>query len=333
MPAQLPQSSIATSVADIFTRNPVDQSVLVADGYGVTVHVYAGQLHIGDGIGQHRRHRRLPRAQRTVTRIVLLGHTGSVTLDAIRWCADTGIAIIEIDTDGRLLLTAGTPGRDDPRLRRAQAAAANAPVGVEIARALLSAKVDGQAAVAATLPDGQPLAANLSQLADRIRRAPDLPACRNLEAAASNLYFGGWAGRVGCRFATQDRPKVPEHWTFYAARSTPLSRSRTPRGAADPVNALLNYGYALAEAECRLAACAVALDPGLGIVHTDQAVRDSLALDLLEPLRLEVDRRVLQLLDRDTSAPPTSTKPAPAPAGCCLRSPTSSPSTSATTPN
>jgi len=120
-----------------------------------------------------------------------------------------------------------------------------------------------------------------------------------LEAAASNLYFGGWAGRVSCRFAAQNQSRVPEHWTFYAARSTPLSpRSRTPRGAADPINALLNYGYALAEAECRLAACAVALDPGLGIVHTDHAVRDSLALDMLEPLRPEVDRRVLQLLAR-----------------------------------
>lgn len=86
---------------------------------------------------------------------------------------------------------------------------------------------------------------------------------------------------------------------FYAARSTPLSpRSRTPRGAADPINALLNYGYALAEAECRIATSAVALDPGLGIVHTDHAVRDSLALDMLEPLRPEVDRRVLQLLAR-----------------------------------
>ncbi len=286
-------------VADTFARDSLDPSILVADGYGLSLHVHRGQLVIRDGIGQHRRERQLPRAQRTITRLVLLGHTGSVSLDAIRWCTDTGIALLQVDTDGRLLLTAGAPGRADPRLRRAQAAAANAPVGVQVARALLSAKVDGQAAVAATLPDGHPLAAHLTELADRIRAAPDLPACRSLEAAASNLYFGGWAGRVRCQFARTDAAKIPDHWTFYATRSTPLSpRSRTPRGAADPINALLNYGYALAEAECRLAATAVALDPGLGIVHTDAKARDSLALDLLEPLRPEVDRRVLQLLER-----------------------------------
>ncbi len=90
---------------------------------------------------------------------------------------------------------------------------------------------------------------------------------------------------------------MPEHWRVFGTRGSRLHRSgRSPRNAADPINALLNYGYALAEAECRLAALAVGLDPGLGIVHTDQRNRDSLALDLLEPLRPLVERHVLQLL-------------------------------------
>jgi hypothetical protein len=76
-----------------------------------------------------------------------------------------------------------------------------------------------------------------------------------------------------------------------------LTRSgHSPRNAADPINALLNYGYALAEAEARIAALTVGLDPGVGILHTDQKHRDSLALDLLEPLRPVVERHVLQLV-------------------------------------
>ena len=51
-------------------------------------------------------------------------------------------------------------------------------------------------------------------------------------------------------------------------------------------------------AECRLAAITVGLDPGLGIIHADIKARDSLALDLLEPLRPAVERHVLQLLQR-----------------------------------
>ncbi len=68
--------------------------------------------------------------------------------------------------------------------------------------------------------------------------------------------------------------------------------------AADPVNALLNYTYTytLAEAECRLALQALGLDPGLGVVHTDKKNRDSVALDLLEPLRPVAEQHVLQIL-------------------------------------
>jgi CRISPR associated protein Cas1 len=80
-----------------------------------------------------------------------------------------------------------------------------------------------------------------------------------------------------------------------------LTRSgHSPRNAADPINALLNYGYALAEAEARMAALTVGLDPGLGILHTDQKHRDSLALDLLEALRPVVERHVLTLTSTRT---------------------------------
>lgn len=89
----------------IFTRDPTNPAVLVGDGYGLSLTVTRGHLLLGDGLGRHRRERQLPRAQRTVRRIVILGHTGHLTLDAVRWCADTGIALIQLDTDGTTLLT------------------------------------------------------------------------------------------------------------------------------------------------------------------------------------------------------------------------------------
>jgi len=90
---------------------------------------------------------------------------------------------------------------------------------------------------------------------------------------------------------------VPDHWEHFSARTSPLKQGgSSPRIAADPVNALLNYSYSLAEAECRLAIQALGLDPGLGVVHTDKKNRDSLALDLLEPSRPVAEQHVLQLL-------------------------------------
>jgi CRISPR associated protein Cas1 len=79
------------------------------------------------------------------------------------------------------------------------------------------------------------------------------------------------------------------------AERQPVLR-RSPRKAADPVNAILNYSYALGEAECTIALRAVGLDPGLGVLHADKRTRDSLALDLLEVLRPEIEARVLTLL-------------------------------------
>ena len=290
-------TSTAEAAHFLFSHDSHNPSVVVADGFGLSLTVDRGHLLIRDGIGKHRRERRLPRAQRAVRRIVILGHTGHLTLEAVRWCHDTGIAILQLDTDGTTLLTAARTGVDDPRLRRAQAAATSGTVGVAITHALLGAKLHGQSTVADQLLHATPVANSISGLREQLLTADDLATCRDLEAKASNAYFAAWSTSVSCRFAERDTDKVPDHWTAFAKRGSPLHRGgRSPRNAADPINALLNYGYALAEAEARLAAQALGIDPGLGIVHTDQKNRDSLALDLLEPLRPHVERHILQLL-------------------------------------
>jgi hypothetical protein len=81
------------------------------------------------------------------------------------------------------------------------------------------------------------------------------------------------------------------HWRTFGSRTSPLTGS--PRLAANPANAILNYSYSLLESEARLAAAAVGLDPGLGFLHLDTPARDSLASDLMEPVRPSVDGYLL----------------------------------------
>ena len=57
----------------------------------------------------------------------------------------------------------------------------------------------------------------------------------------------------------------------------------------------VHYPYAVLEAEARLACLAMGLDPALGLLHADLRARDSLALDLMEPVRPAVDALVLDL--------------------------------------
>jgi hypothetical protein len=61
---------------------------------------------------------------------------------------------------------------------------------------------------------------------------------------------------------------------------------------------MLNYLYALLEAETRLATATLGLDPGIGVMHVDTPYRDSLACDLMEAIRPDVDAFVLDWIKR-----------------------------------
>ena len=91
---------------------------------------------------------------------------------------------------------------------------------------------------------------------------------------------------------------MPEHWQTFGQRASLITGG--PRLATNPANAILNYLYALLEAETSLACHTVGLDPGLGIFHTDRRDRASLALELMEAARPAVDSYVLALLTQRT---------------------------------
>jgi len=111
------------------------------------------------------------------------------------------------------------------------------------------------------------------------------------EAQAADAYWNAWQS-VTMHFAK--RPAVPDHWSTFANRRSPFTLR--PRNASNPINAVLNYLYALLEVETRLALIARGLDPGLGLFHADAANRQSLAADVMEPGRPHVDAHVLSLL-------------------------------------
>jgi CRISPR-associated protein Cas1 len=67
--------------------------------------------------------------------------------------------------------------------------------------------------------------------------------------------------------------------------------------AADEVNALLNYGYAILESEIRKDVNAIGLDPTVGFLHELAQPKTPLVYDLQELFRWLVDLSVLQLLE------------------------------------
>jgi CRISPR-associated endonuclease Cas1 len=281
---------------------PPSEGIVVAYGYGLRIHVERGHLVVEDGIGRERRSQRFHRASGGVKRLVVIGHTGFVTLDALRWLYDVRAAMVHIDADGRLLTTSAVAGRDVPGLRREQVLAVANETGVQIARELLCAKVQGQASLLGELPGGERARGEIDGALGEIQRARSLPALLVGESQAAAAYWGAWAAlpvAVASR-GRRDEQGIPDHWRTFGHRHSLLTDG--PRMACNPPNAILNYLYALLEAETTLACHRIGLDPGIGIFHSDRRDRASLALDAMEAARPAVDAYVLGLLARRTLA-------------------------------
>jgi CRISPR/Cas system-associated endonuclease Cas1 len=98
----------------------------------------------------------------------------------------------------------------------------------------------------------------LSELAE----ASSIEAVRSVEAKGAKVYWATWRG-LGVMFPRQDLQRVPEHWRTFGSRISSLTAS--PRRATNPVNAILNYLYALLEVQARLAAAKLGLFLGFSM--------------------------------------------------------------------
>ena len=229
----------------------------------------------------------LPRRRAGSSGLIVVAQTGFVTLEALRWLHDAKAAFIQLDHDGTVL-TSSIGGLDDARLRRAQALLPNTEHRCAIARELLEAKIKGQLAVLDSFGLGGAHA--VREALALLDRADRLDVVLIAEGKAAEAYWDAWAG-VPMQFAQRDH--VPDHWRTFGMRRSPLTLA--PRNAANPLNAILNLIYRYLEVETRIALTARGLDPGLALFHADEANRQSLAADVMEPVRPHVDAFVLNL--------------------------------------
>lgn len=147
----------------------------------------------------------------------------------------------------------------------------------EWARQLILGKLDAyRAAARHHQRHGRAHAGSLLQrlrfFSHRTRSAGTLAALRGYEGGATAAWF--------LFYATLFTPP----WTF------PGRRRRPP---TDPVNALLSLGYTLLLQRVQARLEALGYEIALGALHDLHPGRPSLACDLLEPLRCQVDRWVL----------------------------------------
>ncbi|NQU22567.1 MAG: type II CRISPR-associated endonuclease Cas1 [Candidatus Nealsonbacteria bacterium] len=131
------------------------------------------------------------------------------------------------------------------------------PLKKQLWRQIVRAKIRGQAK---NLAEGTAARKRLVQLAREVKSGDP----KNAEAQAARIYWAQWLPGEEFR------------------------RDRDLPG----VNAMLNYGYAVARAAVARALVAAGLLPAIGLHHCNRSNAFCLADDLVEPLRPMVDHRV-----------------------------------------
>ena len=201
-----------------------------------------------------------------------------------------------LQRDGKLLCVTGPVSPSDARLRRSQCLAGRSALGTDIAQELISRKLAGQEQVARNKLLSEHTADAISRFRAELSNAETVDRVRLIESRAAAVYWSLWRD-LPVTFPKKDQPRTARHWFTFGARSSPQTIS--PRVAVNPANAMLNFLYSLLACESRLAAAALGLDPGLGVLHRDTAARDSLAYDLMEPIRATVDAFLIDWITRD----------------------------------
>jgi CRISPR-associated protein Cas1 len=123
------------------------------------------------------------------------------------------------------------------------------------------------------------LIARFKNVAQMMMQSHRLDELRGLEGAAARAMF----------YAIQ---RIAPSWCKFTGRNR--------RPPLDPINVLLSLSYSLIYAECTRALYAHALDPMLGFYHEPVHGRYSLACDLTERLRTDVEKWVLHLVLSET---------------------------------
>jgi CRISPR-associated endonuclease Cas1 len=276
-------------------KSPISKSgVLTISGFGVRVRMQHGHLEIEDGVGADRRTLRLARVGHRLKRLVCISEDGFVTLSALKWLSDVGASLVMLDRMGKLLFVTGPTAPSDSRLRLAQSLALGNGSAHTISKALISAKLFGQETLVRDQIKNPALADVIAELRTRLTDAGNPDTVRLIEAHAAVAYWNAWRD-VSILWPKSDVRRVPAHWRTFGTRASPLTGG--PRLAVNPPNALLNFIFAICESEARLALSILGLDPGIGFLHLPRPNRDSLAFDIMEPARPEIERWLYQWLN------------------------------------
>ncbi len=172
------------------------------------------------------------------------------------------LSVVWCTSSGRVVGYAASSSAPNGGPRCAQYAAA-VTGRLDLAREFIAAKITNQATMLRR--NGDPTSVpRLRQLARVVASAGSTAEIFGAEGEAASLYFAAFGSMLH-----DEQP----------------FETRTRRPAHDPLNAALNYTYALLLGDCIRALRSCGLDPHAGFLHSSSRNKPALALDLAEEFR------------------------------------------------
>lgn len=213
---------------------------------------------------------------RLLERVVVRGRVG-LDSSLLGLLAEAGIAITFLGARShkRRAILLGSGGQDASRRLLQYRALHDTESKLQIARQVLDRK----------------LGATLTGIDTMLEQRPDcrytlLKSRRTIAAMQSGLPAGDCDTMLGLEGAAAHAwfqalaAVLPQQWGF-------TGRNRRP--PRDPFNSCLSLAYTLIHSDACQVAWSVGLDPMLGFLHEPLHGRESLACDLVEPLRPRID--------------------------------------------
>jgi CRISP-associated protein Cas1 len=283
-------------------RNP---NALILGGHGVSLRIEASTLLIRNGFTHYPQQREEFRYFRgdldRPARIILLDGSGSISFDVLDWLAEHDVPLIRISWTGEVVTVACAEYSADPKKVEWQRKMRTDPAArLNFSCDLIRRKIENsietlQAAIPASENRDRAISKLHTELNGLNRKpARNIDHLRGIEGSAGKAYFSAWHG-VPLKWARIKRRPIPIDWTQIGPRSSALAEKTSKnRNATHPINAMLNYAYAVLEAQVRIQAVSEGYDPTIGIMHHDYRDGPAFVLDKMEPLRPVVDREVLR---------------------------------------
>lgn len=214
--------------------------------------------------------------------------------------SEQGTSLVRIKYDGSIAIVAGAGFRVNPeKLKWQFELQSNEVKRIEFAKELIAEKLLN---CVATLNSQFELSERCERAIGKNQngaaqlksgRFSNIGENRAIEGEAAAAYFGIWSG-LTMQWTAQSRYPIPKSWHQYQSRSSTLT-GKLPRNwkASHPINAMLNYAYAVKVSQLQIKAVAEGYDPYSGIMHHLRADFPAYAYDMIEPERPKVDATIL----------------------------------------